>query len=82
MPQLFAYDNILLKAKPRGVAQPGSAPEWGHSKTVQSLSKSRLIIANFIASRRQGLSPRTIEYYEDRLTRAIAIIGTHMCHKT
>ena len=29
MPQQLYYDSICGKVKPRGVAQPGSAPEWG-----------------------------------------------------
>jgi hypothetical protein len=34
------------------------------------------LIDNFITSRRQGLSPRTLEFYRDRLTRAKCIVGT------
>ncbi len=57
----------------RGVAQPGSAPEWGSLNNPQTLSKT--LISNFIASRRQGLSPRTLEFYHDRLIRAWSIVG-------
>jgi integrase len=60
----------------RGVAQPGSAPEWGSANSLQALSKT--LIINFIASRRQGLSPRTLEFYYDRLIRASSIIGFHI----
>ena len=61
------------EGKSRGVAQPGSAPEWGSLNSPQPLSKT--LITNFIASRRQGLSPRTLEFYHDRLTRAWSIVG-------
>jgi len=67
---------IVYLKKPgtnRGVAQSGSAPEWGSLNNLQTLSKT--LITNFIASRRQGLSPRTLEFYHDRLTRASCIVG-------
>jgi len=62
----------------RGVAQPGSAPEWGSLNKAKSLSNPQVLIDKFLTSRRQELSPRTIEFYYDRLIRAKEIIGTNI----
>jgi len=43
-------------------------------RTENSLSRHELL-SNFLKSRRQGLSPRTIEFYEGYLNRASAVIG-------
>jgi site-specific recombinase XerD len=51
----------------------------GFAKTRSNVKQTRTIpqelMVEFISSRRQGLSPPTIEFYHDRLTRARVIIG-------
>jgi len=37
--------------------------------------KTRDLLSSFVKSRRQGLSPRTIEFYEGFLTKAASVIG-------
>ena len=45
------------------------------SPATKLVSNPQLLVSNFLKSRRQGLSPRSIEFYECYLNRAGHVIG-------
>ena len=68
-----SYNNLCAEVA-QSVEQRTENPSLG----TKLLSNPKELLSTFLKSRRQGLSPRTIEFYECYLNRASHVIGLHV----
>ena len=67
------YNNFCAE-----VAQAVEQRTENRSPATKLVSNPQLLVSNFLKSRRQGLSPRTIEFYGCYLNRAGHVLGFHI----
>ena len=70
----FSYYNKACA----DVAQAVEQRTEKRSAATKSLSNPQLLVSDLLRSRRQGLSSRTIQYYDGYLNRARHVVGFHI----